>query len=177
MKLLDWWNDLQRRMAPPLGRGTLASGALVSSEGPAQPERSYVYLPAGTDYKKLAINLIQQSGYIVITGDKKPGGQSGSRKKRDGTRLPRGITLPTGIALREHVRMMKEVAEQEENRKLGNKAALRRILERTIGVALKAQGAAERKIKNMIDRELRGLESRYYEALKPRNRQPRKRLR
>jgi len=162
--LIGWWNDLHRRMAPTAG-STIASGGT----GP-RPERLYVFLPAGTDYKKLALSLIEQCGYEVITGDKKRGGQSGSRKRRNSSRLPGGVKLPTGITLREHVRIVKEAAEENENRKLSNAAALRRILEWTVGAALKAQGAPESRIKMAIDKEFPSFKTRYQEARRPRKR-------
>jgi hypothetical protein len=163
MNLIDWWRAFQRRV----NRNQLAATLAASGE-PAKPKPDYVSLPVGTDYKKLAIALIEQCGYVVITGDRKRGGQPGSRKKPHTSMVPprpKEVVLPAGAALRRHVEILKE-----ENPKLNNKAALRRILELSIGDALKRQGASDHKIKTAIDKELPGLETRYYESFKPRKR-------
>ena len=68
---------------------------------------------------------------------------------------------------------MKEGA-RERGIDLTDRAALRRMLEWTIGQALAEQGKSARTIKSTIDRELKNQERRLREARNPRPRKRRK---
>ncbi len=167
VSLIGWWRKFQARVNGAGPEGTLASGILpggVTVAGPAKPNPNCVYLHADTDYRKLAIALIEQRGYVVIEGNRKAGRPAQSSKKAG------GIVLPTGITLREHVRVVKEDALKNEKIKLQDRAALRRILEGSIGHELAEQGKSAHAIKTTIDRELRNLERRLREARRPRRR-------
>jgi hypothetical protein len=121
-----------------------------------------VYLPAKTNWKKLAIDLIEASGYgVVIVGGKKPGHPP---------RQNAGIFLPTGVALTRSVEFVMEDLKKEGNRKPKIRAALSRLLEDTVGYRLREECAAESRIKAAIKRELPKLERRYREARNPEKR-------
>jgi hypothetical protein len=137
-------------------RETLAGGGATSA---VKKELWYVYVEAGADYKKLLFTLYEHLGYVVIGGARKRGGQRGSRKKRDHSKLPGGIKLPTGPVLVAHVDVLKNGEPG-----IDNKTALRRLLEATLGHQLKEAGASDHKIKTLIDKEFVNLERRYYAA-------------
>ncbi len=166
MKLIDSWNALQRRINGDQPRATIAGGSgrlrnsqIVAGE-PAKSGRQCVYLPANTDYKKLAITLLEQLGYVVVTERPRTSGRPARSTQKAG-----GVGLPTGIVLLEHIRVLREAGDAKDDR-----AALRRILEASIGYALAEQGNPPGKIKAVIDRELPNLQRRLREARTPRRR-------
>jgi hypothetical protein len=124
-----------------------------------------VYLPATTNWKKLAVDLIEACGYgVIIVGGKKPGHPP---------KQIAGIFLPTGVVLKRSVELVMEDLKKEK--KEGNPepkitTALSRLLEDTVGYTLRERGTPESKIKAAIERQLPILKRRYREARNPRGR-------
>jgi hypothetical protein len=162
MKLTNLWSAFQRRSNSDQPPVTLAASGEPAERSKSKP---YVYLPAGTDYRKLAIALIEQCGYVVVSGDMKRGGQSGTRQKSRETNvspLPAGVKLETGARLRRRVEILRV-----ENPKLTINAALRQILETAVTGPLKDQRASKTRINAVVEGNLPGLISRYHAKKRP----------
>jgi hypothetical protein len=153
--------------APP----TIAGGGQVAPSAPSTP--NYLHLRADTNWQRLALDLLKQfyPDLIIIVDPSGPGRPRGSRdvKRTSGGsdqshKYDTGIVLPTGIALIKHVEMFRRANSPD----IGVSGGLRRLLECSIGAALKERGISKEGIKKAIKGKLPSLSTRYYEGVKER---------